>query len=151
MLALLTYGEGYHNFHHIFESDYRNGIKWYQFDPTKWLIKTASWVGLTRNLRTVPEERIAQARAKMQLQRAMAKVKQRPNAEQLLRLLEQEYELLLARMQDYYQVKKQLLQQRRKQLVAQYQAVDFKQSYREFKQHLQQQQQHWQRLIGAFS
>lgn len=151
VLAFLTYGEGYHNFHHIFESDYRNGIKWYQFDPTKWFIKTASWLGLTRNLRVVPEERIAQAKVKMQLQRAIANVKQRPNAEQLLQLLEQEYELLLARMQDYYQLKKQLLLQRKEQLVAQYQAVDFRQRYVEFKQHLQQQQQHWQRLVTAFS
>src|SRR5690606_26546002 len=132
-------------------SDYRNGIKWYQFDPTKWFIKTASWLGLTRNLRVVPEERIAQAKVKMQLQRAIANVKQRPNAEQLLQLLEQEYELLLARMQDYYQLKKQLLLQRKEQLVAQYQAVDFRQRYAEFKQHLQQQQQHWQRLVTAFS
>ena len=39
LVALLTYGEGYHNFHHAFEFDYRNAIKWWQFDPTKWLIK----------------------------------------------------------------------------------------------------------------
>ena len=42
VLALLTWGEGYHNFHHIFQSDYRNGIRWWQFDPTKWMIFTAS-------------------------------------------------------------------------------------------------------------
>ncbi|MDP5054231.1 MAG: fatty acid desaturase, partial [Congregibacter sp.] len=35
-LAFLTYGEGYHNYHHIFQNDYRNGIYWWQFDPTKW-------------------------------------------------------------------------------------------------------------------
>ena len=106
----------------------------------------------------MPEERIEQAKAKMQLQRAIANVKKRPNAEQLLKLLEQEYELLIARMQDYYQLKKQLLQHRKQQLVAQYQATDLKQSYTEFKQryadfkhHLQQQQQHWQRLVAAFS
>jgi len=150
-LALLTYGEGYHNFHHIFETDYRNGVKWYQFDPTKWFIKTASWCGLTSNLRTVPEEKIEQAKAQMQLQRARENVKQRPNAEQLLQLLEQEYELLLQRMQDYYTLKKELLMQRKQKLVAHYQAVDFKQSYQEFREHLQQQRQHWQRLVTAFS
>lgn len=37
--ALLTLGEGYHNFHHEFPNDYRNGIEWYQFDPTKVFIK----------------------------------------------------------------------------------------------------------------
>ncbi|PVU88743.1 hypothetical protein BB561_005723 [Smittium simulii] len=35
--AILTLGEGYHNFHHEFPSDYRNGIRFYHYDPTKWL------------------------------------------------------------------------------------------------------------------
>lgn len=35
-------GEGYHNFHHQFPMDYRNAIKWYQFDPTKWFIATST-------------------------------------------------------------------------------------------------------------
>ena len=29
VIALLTFGEGYHNFHHTFANDYRNGIRWY--------------------------------------------------------------------------------------------------------------------------
>lgn len=33
--ALLTMGEGYHNFHHQFPMDYRNAYMWYQYDPTK--------------------------------------------------------------------------------------------------------------------
>ena len=150
VLAFLTYGEGYHNYHHIFEYDYRNGIKWWQFDPTKWLIKSASYIGLTRNLRTVPEERVALAKAKMQLQRAQQKAQLLPNAEQLLQLLEREYELLVARMQDFYQLKKQFVVQKKQALIEQYQTADFKQRYREFKYHMQQQHQHWQRLTAAF-
>ena len=38
VLAVFTYGEGYHNFHHIFAHDYRNGVRWWQWDPTKWMI-----------------------------------------------------------------------------------------------------------------
>ena len=38
VLAFFTYGEGYHNYHHIFAHDYRNGVRWWQWDPTKWLI-----------------------------------------------------------------------------------------------------------------
>jgi len=53
VIALLTFGEGYHNFHHTFAQDYRNGIKWYHFDPTKWLIWTLNKMGLAHNLRTV--------------------------------------------------------------------------------------------------
>lgn len=51
IIALLTFGEGYHNFHHTFANDYRNGIRWYHFDPTKWLIWTLSKLGLAHNLK----------------------------------------------------------------------------------------------------
>lgn len=60
--ALITLGEGYHNFHHSFPMDYRNGFRWYQIDPTKWFIWTASHIGLTRNLRRTSKARIRKAR-----------------------------------------------------------------------------------------
>ncbi len=50
ILAFLTFGEGYHNFHHTFAGDYRNGIRWYQFDPTKALIWLLSKLGLASEL-----------------------------------------------------------------------------------------------------
>ncbi len=64
-LAFFTYGEGYHNFHHAFESDYRNGVKWYHFDPTKWLIRTLASVGAAKDLRRVNEAVILRARLMM--------------------------------------------------------------------------------------
>jgi len=67
ILAFFTYGEGYHNFHHYFPSDYRNGVKWYQFDPTKWLIKTSAFLGLATDLKRVPERMIREAQNKMQI------------------------------------------------------------------------------------
>jgi stearoyl-CoA desaturase (delta-9 desaturase) len=51
IVALLTVGEGYHNYHHTFPSDYRNGVRWYHFDPSKWLIWGLSKVGLATKLR----------------------------------------------------------------------------------------------------
>jgi len=51
-VSLLTFGEGYHNYHHTYQSDYRNGPRWYNFDPSKWLIFTLSLVGLASSLRT---------------------------------------------------------------------------------------------------
>lgn len=53
VIALLTFGEGYHNYHHTFAQDYRNGIRWYHFDPTKWLIWTLSKLGFADNLKTM--------------------------------------------------------------------------------------------------
>lgn len=56
IVALLTFGEGWHNFHHRHPVDYRNGIRWYHWDPTKWLIKGASWLGLARELWRTPKQ-----------------------------------------------------------------------------------------------
>lgn len=52
-LALLTFGEGYHNYHHTFANDYRNGIRWFHFDPTKWVIWTLQKLGLAHSLKRV--------------------------------------------------------------------------------------------------
>ncbi|MEI8365754.1 MAG: fatty acid desaturase [Parachlamydiaceae bacterium] len=52
-LSILTFGEGYHNYHHTFANDYRNGICWFHYDPTKWLIWTLNKLGLAENLRRV--------------------------------------------------------------------------------------------------
>jgi stearoyl-CoA desaturase (delta-9 desaturase) len=51
-LAFITFGEGYHNYHHAFPNDYRNGISWYHFDPTKWLIWLLEKLHLAKNLRS---------------------------------------------------------------------------------------------------
>lgn len=55
ILALLTFGEGYHNYHHVFANDYRNGIRWYHFDPTKWLIWTLNKLRLAHNLKSMDQ------------------------------------------------------------------------------------------------
>ena len=69
-LAFLTHGEGYHNFHHKFEADYRNGVRWYHWDPTKWLIWALSRVGWTAQLHRVPAEIILKARADLVMNQA---------------------------------------------------------------------------------
>lgn len=51
IMALLTFGEGYHNYHHTFSHDYRNGIRWYHYDPSKWLIWSLSKLGLASSLK----------------------------------------------------------------------------------------------------
>jgi stearoyl-CoA desaturase (delta-9 desaturase) len=56
--AIFTMGEGYHNYHHEFQWDYRNGVKSWQLDPSKWIIWLLSKFGLAGNLKRVPNERI---------------------------------------------------------------------------------------------
>ena len=64
-MALFTFGEGYHNYHHEFQHDYRNGVKPWQWDPTKWLIWILSKLGLTSGLRRVPQEVIYSTQARL--------------------------------------------------------------------------------------
>jgi stearoyl-CoA desaturase (delta-9 desaturase) len=54
LLSLFTFGEGYHNYHHTFQADYRNGALWYNWDPSKWLIWTLARVGLAGDLKRSP-------------------------------------------------------------------------------------------------
>ena len=69
-MAILTFGEGYHNYHHEFQHDYRNGVKPWQFDSTKWIIWTLNKLGLASNLRRVAPETIFQAELR-ETQRAL--------------------------------------------------------------------------------
>jgi len=50
IISLVTFGEGYHNYHHAFARDYRNGVRWYHFDPTKWLIWSLQKFNMAKGL-----------------------------------------------------------------------------------------------------
>jgi stearoyl-CoA desaturase (Delta-9 desaturase) len=94
-IALLTYGEGYHNFHHLFSHDYRNGVRWWQWDPSKWAIATLQWLGLAWNLKRVPWFKIQRALLDMQFRRAERQLAQQalgPRLEQLKARVADEYE-----------------------------------------------------------
>ena len=84
-VAILTHGEGYHNFHHKFQIDYRNGIKWYHWDPTKWVIKSLNIMGLATKLRQISNLEILKAR----LQAESAELKKVGFAEEQLVVLKE--------------------------------------------------------------
>lgn len=63
-ISFPTFGEGFHNFHHEFPNDYRNGVRWFDFDPTKWLVWTLHKVGLTQDLKKTSPARIQEQRSK---------------------------------------------------------------------------------------
>ena len=78
LLAFITNGEGYHNFHHKFPSDFRNGVRWYHWDPTKWLIASLKLAGLARDLRKTPKAVIEKSRLRMKLAKAEARLHEVP-------------------------------------------------------------------------
>lgn len=51
LLAVVAFGEGWHNYHHAFPNDYRNGVRAFDWDPSKWLIWTLSKVGVAYDLK----------------------------------------------------------------------------------------------------
>ena len=108
-------------------------------------------MGLTRNLRVCPPDRIEKAKVQMQLKRAQAKVSHLPDAELVMQRLEHEYELLMEKMHAYYDVKKVLLQQKKQQLMQQYNEFDLKQQMQEVRRNLQLQQKRWQQLTAQFA
>ena len=67
--ALVTVGEGYHNFHHQFPMDYRNATKWHQYDPTKWFIIGMKYLGLAYDLKEFPADVVNQGVLTMKLQK----------------------------------------------------------------------------------
>jgi stearoyl-CoA desaturase (delta-9 desaturase) len=71
-LAFFTHGEGYHNFHHRFPADFRNGIRWWHWDPNKWLIRGMKTVGLARALNVTPEHIIEAAKRRVELAKEAA-------------------------------------------------------------------------------
>ena len=155
-LALLTYGEGYHNFHHIFETDYRNGIKWWHFDPTKWLIKACSYVKLTSNLKVSPEHRIEKARADMLLKVSKNRLLNLPSySDQLEKYQEQieklqaEYDNLMVKLNQYCDTKRQLMDLKKRDLKDKWQQLqsnELAERVRLLKSHWQAQKTYWEQF-----
>lgn len=80
IMAFLTFGEGYHNYHHEFQHDYRNGVKPWQWDPSKWTIWLLWKLGLAEGLRRVPDSKILLAEmreTKLRAQRQLEALRER--------------------------------------------------------------------------
>ena len=98
-LSLFTLGEGYHNYHHSFQADYRNGPRWYNWDPTKWLIWSLDRIGLASDLRRSPGEFTLKARFDVSRAELMSRVFTRvgETAEEWAVLLQEKKERIVNR------------------------------------------------------
>ena len=155
LFAFLTHGEGYHNYHHIFQSDYRNGVRWYQWDPTKWFIKACSWVGLASNLKTVSDFRIQRARVQMQFKRAEEKLAARQLQEdehrKWLEVLEKEYEQYKAMLNDWTSLQGERYENTRQNLISKWESAAIRTRYQALEYSLRMQQKRMQLLLTQLS
>lgn len=53
-LALLMFGEGWHNNHHAFPAAARSGFLWYEIDILYYMLRALAWLGLVWDLRDAP-------------------------------------------------------------------------------------------------
>ncbi len=53
-LALLTMGEGWHNNHHAYQSSVRQGFRWWEIDPTYYILRMLAWTGVVWDLKSPP-------------------------------------------------------------------------------------------------
>jgi stearoyl-CoA desaturase (delta-9 desaturase) len=85
LLAIFTMGEGWHNNHHAFQSSVRQGFRWWEYDPTFYLLKLFSWFGLVWKLKSPPVE-VVENRHRLGtnvIRRAAAQVADSFNAERV--------------------------------------------------------------------
>ncbi len=63
LVALITFGEGWHNNHHAYPRAARHGLKWYEIDLNWYGIRALQSLGLARDVRLVTRSQLAKASA----------------------------------------------------------------------------------------
>ena len=156
-LALLTYGEGYHNFHHIFQNDYRNGVRWWQYDPSKWLIATLSGLGLASDLKRVPDMWIQRAQLAMQfkrMERALERKRLHPQDEHFERLktrVGEEAAAFRKALEEWARVRDEWVGNRKRRLLQKWEDVSFRSRLREIEYSLRMQRQRLRIMTKAYA
>jgi stearoyl-CoA desaturase (delta-9 desaturase) len=149
LLAVLTFGEGYHNFHHAFAQDFRNGVRWWHYDPSKWFIYSMSLCGLARGLRRTPWFRIQRARLDGQFAHAERQLAQRPQLAQfelLRQRVADEYHAFSKAVSEWNALREQWLDDTKRAVAARWDRSALQRQLREIESGLQQQIQRMRAL-----
>lgn len=150
LLALITYGEGYHNYHHTFQWDYRNGVRWWHYDPTKWAIRLFSWIGLTHDLKRCCPAQIEKARVEQQYRSLTERCELLNIPEKWRARLEQDYEQLLHTLQQWSEHKQAWYEAKGRQIqekLGHWDRLQLKDRYRQVQYQLKLERRRWQQLV----
>ena len=73
-VAILTFGEGWHNNHHAHPRAARHGVAWYEVDTNWWTIRTLKMLGLATSIKLIktPERQVSERPATKELAEATA-------------------------------------------------------------------------------
>jgi stearoyl-CoA desaturase (delta-9 desaturase) len=64
VVAVITGGEGWHNNHHYLPASVRQGFRWWEFDPTFYLLRGLAAVHVVHDLKRPPARLLDQARVR---------------------------------------------------------------------------------------
>ena len=150
VIAVLTVGEGYHNYHHTFASDYRNGVRWYHFDPTKWTIWTLSKLGLASNLKRFNTYRIRSRLLMEDKKLLLATIRERAHVKklELEHLIHGMAETLQTKLVQMRSLADELKKLERRKAERDTRRV-LRRELKQLKQSLRQDWRSWSRLCGA--
>ncbi len=142
VLALITYGEGYHNYHHLFQSDYRCGIRWWHLDINKWFISTAALLGLAKNRKRTPQFKVLRARLNMEFKAARNKIEKIKGSSGWKEQLEREYEQFVETIRQWQHLQMERVQSGKQKLAERFEAetASLAARYRELERSLKMQQ-----------
>ena len=140
-LALITYGEGYHNYHHMFQSDYRCGIRWWHLDINKWFISACALLGLASGRRRAPAFKVLRARLNMDFKRARQRLEQGEVNPRWREQLEKEYAQFVETIREWQQLQMERVQLHRRKLAERIESetASLTARYRELERSLKQQ------------
>jgi len=141
-LALITYGEGYHNYHHLFQNDYRCGIRWWHLDINKWFISTCALFGLVKNRKRAPQFKVLRARLNMEFKAARQKLEQSAMVSAGWKeQLENEYAQFMDTVKQWQQLQMERVQESRQKLTQRLEAetASLTSRYRELEMSLKMQ------------
>ena len=140
-LALITYGEGYHNYHHLFQSDYRCGVRWWHLDINKWFISTCALLGLVKNRKRAPAFKVMRARLNMEFKAAREKLEREGVSPRWRNLLEAEYAQYVEIIKEWQQLQMERVQAGKQKLAERFETetASFTARYRELELSLKMQ------------
>ncbi|HTQ99874.1 MAG TPA: fatty acid desaturase [Candidatus Acidoferrum sp.] len=149
-IALFTYGEGYHNYHHTFAWDYRNGVRWYHYDPTKWLLNCLAWCRLATDLRKCSSYRIEMTRVGVQFKQALLHCDGLHEPGRWRERIEAEYSQLVQSLEAWAEAQQAWYQTKSRSFSdeLQHDIAVIKRHYRQLKLEMRHKRASWQQLLS---
>lgn len=149
LVSLVTFGEGYHSFHHKFAGDYRNGINWYDFDPSKWLIFLSEKCGISSNLKRTPKHMILKAKLTAQYKISSNHINYVNKTNDYIHLIESQYQKYSKSILAWSQAQQKMILAKKDELLK-HEIKIIKKQYKTVKRAAITEKKKWEQLFSLY-